>query len=510
MAARPVVISEVLYFLVGNFDLFDNETFINNTAEFFSNEDFIDAQKILKLELENVKIEKFEKPTSRGNTRRDKLLVLTQILIFLKEEKLMDKCSIFASVNLSNVPNFENVIKINFEILKNELKNMLYTQHNKLIQTLDVHTQDITSLKNKLVQTIDVHTHDMSALNNKINCLSYNKDKNTSKLNINSVPSAVNSDMNKQAVTSKPAMFWSDEITTPTDDNPLPYSVVVRNKKSARTNNSPVANQVNPNDQSSLKGNPPNQPNKIIGLKKCATDKLCAEKIIVKKSVFAMSNVKKCSRSKVVEYLSDIGINVLSCFPVSKLSTVPPGTTLNNDDIESTMFRVCVNTADATKMQDPDNMPEDYNFLFKNRSNKKGGGVGIFLKLGLDYTLFDNALSTDDVADCLCIEIKFHKSNVIVFAIYRPPNSDPSNLIQKLDLALSSLKTNSKVYLVGDFNLDLSKACSDKLVASFSDLLASFNFVPLISQPTRVTHSSSSIIDNIFTSNLSHHISGIL
>ncbi|ESO05014.1 hypothetical protein HELRODRAFT_172027 [Helobdella robusta] len=233
-------------------------------------------------------------------------------MLKLKKEKLMDKCSIFASVNLSNVPNFENVIKINFEILKNELKNMLYTQHNKLIQTLDVHTQDITSLKNKLVQTIDVHTHDMSALNNKINCLSYNKDKNTSKLNINSVPSAVNSDMNKQAVTSKPAMFWSDEITTPTDDNPLPYSVVVRNKKSARTNNSPVANQVNPNDQSSLKGNPPNQPNKIIGLKKCATDKLCAEKIIVKKSVFAMSNVKKCSRSKVVEYLSDIGINLVA------------------------------------------------------------------------------------------------------------------------------------------------------------------------------------------------------
>ncbi|ESN94273.1 hypothetical protein HELRODRAFT_164081 [Helobdella robusta] len=102
------------------------------------------------------------------------------------------------------------------------------------------------------------------------------------------------------------------------------------------------------------------------------------------------------------------------------------------------------------------------------------------------------------------------ESHFMEYEKIRPPNSDPSNLIQKLDLALSSLKTNSKVYLVGDFNLDLSKACSDKLVASFSDLLASFNFVPLISQPTRVTHSSSSIIDNIFTSNLSHHISGIL
>lgn len=151
-----------------------------------------------------------------------------------------------------------------------------------------------------------------------------------------------------------------------------------------------------------------------------------------------------------------------------------------------------------------------YNFLFKNRSNKKGGGVGIFLKLGLDYTLFDNALSTDDVSECLCIEIKFHNSSAIIFAIYRPPNSDPYHLIHQLDLAFSNLKSSSKVYLVGDFNLDLTKAGSDKSVAAFYDLLASFNFAPLISQPTRVTHSSSSVIDNIFTNNLSYHISGIL
>ena len=51
---------------------------------------------------------------------------------------------------------------------------------------------------------------------------------------------------------------------------------------------------------------------------------------------------------------------------------------------------------------------------------------------------------------------------------------------------------------IGDFNVDLLKYNSDSGTCEFYDNLASHGFAPLILQPTRVTSSSATLIDNIF------------
>ena len=67
-------------------------------------------------------------------------------------------------------------------------------------------------------------------------------------------------------------------------------------------------------------------------------------------------------------------------------------------------------------------------------------------------------------------------------------------------------------YLLGDFNINLLNCNTNKATSDFIDLLFSHNFIPLINKPTRVTHRSATVIDNIFCNSHMNEefISGIL
>ena len=63
---------------------------------------------------------------------------------------------------------------------------------------------------------------------------------------------------------------------------------------------------------------------------------------------------------------------------------------------------------------------------------------------------------------------------------------------------------------MGDFNRDLLKLHTDQNVRDFFNLMTSYSFNPLHSVPTRVTPSSTSLIDNIFTNDSQEFLSGVL
>ena len=58
---------------------------------------------------------------------------------------------------------------------------------------------------------------------------------------------------------------------------------------------------------------------------------------------------------------------------------------------------------------------------------------------------------------------------------------------------------NKQMCIIGDFNINLLNFDSDTPTTEFVDNLLSCNFLPCINHPTRISHSSSTIIDNIFT-----------
>ena len=83
---------------------------------------------------------------------------------------------------------------------------------------------------------------------------------------------------------------------------------------------------------------------------------------------------------------------------------------------------------------------------------------------------------------------------------------------EKIESALNRIDNESKTcYLLGDFNIDLLKHEKCAYSARFLNQMMSSMFLPTILKPTRITRTTATLIDNIFT-NVENNIqvSGIL
>ena len=96
------------------------------------------------------------------------------------------------------------------------------------------------------------------------------------------------------------------------------------------------------------------------------------------------------------------------------------------------------------------------------------------------------------------------KSNIIVGVIYRHPSMDLIDFNRNyLNQLLENISKEQKsIFLLGDFNVNLLHYSEDNLTNEFLDSLASNSFIPLISQPTRITSHSNTLIDNIFSNGI--------
>ena len=63
-------------------------------------------------------------------------------------------------------------------------------------------------------------------------------------------------------------------------------------------------------------------------------------------------------------------------------------------------------------------------------------------------------------------------------------------------------RKNKLCYLMGDYNLDLLKHETHPQTSDFLDIIYSYNYISLITRPTRRKEQSGTLIDNIFTNNL--------
>ena len=136
----------------------------------------------------------------------------------------------------------------------------------------------------------------------------------------------------------------------------------------------------------------------------------------------------------------------------------------------------------------------------KDRTSN-GGGVAVYIKDSISYKLRKDIPYND--LELICVEILPPKAKpYFVVAWYRPP-SDPVETFSKLEQILSFLdKEEKEVILLGDTNCDftvkegIAMDSNSKHLTSIYEL---FTFKQLITEPTRITTNSSSIIDHIAT-----------
>lgn len=76
-------------------------------------------------------------------------------------------------------------------------------------------------------------------------------------------------------------------------------------------------------------------------------------------------------------------------------------------------------------------------------------------------------------------------------------------------LSLAMDKKYHRIYIFGDFNIDLLKS-NGKNVLEFLNMMFSFSLYPLIDRPTRVANTSATLIGNIWTSQPEDNISSFI
>ena len=163
------------------------------------------------------------------------------------------------------------------------------------------------------------------------------------------------------------------------------------------------------------------------------------------------------------------------------------------------------------------NLP-GYEMFEDHRSERTGGGVALYVDICYDCKRRPDLDVFNSNCESLFLEVESDSvgmsRNVIIGVIYRIPNTNVSAFIDLLKTILERVKKENKFcYLLGDYNLDLLNSESHSTTGEYFDLLCSYSYMPLINKPTRVTANTATIIDNIYTNNISNmneSIQGIL
>lgn len=133
------------------------------------------------------------------------------------------------------------------------------------------------------------------------------------------------------------------------------------------------------------------------------------------------------------------------------------------------------------------------------RSEYFRGGVCIFCKAFIKYKVINvSKFCTEKCFEMCGIEINFNNCNYIILAVYRSPLANLNDFFVNLTSVLDFLYTiNKPIFIAGDFNLNFLEQSADKNM--LINILESFNIIPTIVSPTRITNLSSTLIDNICT-----------
>lgn len=142
---------------------------------------------------------------------------------------------------------------------------------------------------------------------------------------------------------------------------------------------------------------------------------------------------------------------------------------------------------------------EGFAFIRKDRADvqdKTGGGIILYIRKSLTFKRRPE-LEISNI-ETVWAEITLPNSKpFLVCTVYRPPSAR-SDWIDLFEDELSVAQTTGLEYiLMGDFNIDYISCTNNKWL----NLVQLFDLSQLVCKPTRITQTSASLIDHVYTSN---------
>ena len=142
-----------------------------------------------------------------------------------------------------------------------------------------------------------------------------------------------------------------------------------------------------------------------------------------------------------------------------------------------------------------------YTFIYKNRQSMSRGGVAIYIRDDIKFKLREDIGSdTEGKFESIFIEVITNPKHIIVGEVYRTPNSNEAQSIESYKSIINQINnTKLECLLATDQNFDLLKLDTHKHTSDLFNSFITSGLIPTITRPTRITHTTSTLIDNIYT-----------
>ena len=190
----------------------------------------------------------------------------------------------------------------------------------------------------------------------------------------------------------------------------------------------------------------------------------------------------------------------MQCCAHQVMRTAKPGNCLNMLFSAIAVSETWSNKSNSDLFNSP-----GYHLISNSKEHKLGGGVGLYIQSSnLNFKPKTDLQSSDNsLYESVFVEImRPHGKHVFVGCHYRPPVS-LNDFNKSTEDILSAISFENKLsYIMGDFNINILNSHSHQPTSEFINLMTSNSLYPLISKPTRITSSTATLIDNIFTNNL--------
>ena len=144
-----------------------------------------------------------------------------------------------------------------------------------------------------------------------------------------------------------------------------------------------------------------------------------------------------------------------------------------------------------------------YHFYHKGTTTR-WGGVGLFIKESLSISICEEFDLNIPNCEDMWIQLDLgNNKKCIVGVIYIHPKQKLSEFCKSFESTIEKLNSRKLMYYIGgDFNADLLKSNSDINIKDFMNLTYILGCIPLITHPTRITTTSSTILDHVYTNNV--------
>lgn len=142
---------------------------------------------------------------------------------------------------------------------------------------------------------------------------------------------------------------------------------------------------------------------------------------------------------------------------------------------------------------------ENYVFVRSDREGR-GGGVGIYVHNSIRFTLID--MQNNNIEQ-IWILVQICQSNVALGSVYNPYEREYVNFLNEFENSVANcLPCSENILCLGDINIDFLNF-ENRATIYMQNILESLGLYQIITQPTRTTLTTTSLLDLIITSDSS-------